>query len=169
MRAFNRRKNRRRVTPTSDEKEEMKKPSPLTCFLLGIVLSVALHCLLPLQRVIAFPWRLAGLVPLLAGIVLNLLADQALKQHGTTVKPFEKSSAFVTDGVFRISRNPMYLGMTLVLLGIALLLGSLTPLAVVILVPILFDRVFISPEEKMLEQTFGDPFREYRKRVRKWI
>jgi protein-S-isoprenylcysteine O-methyltransferase Ste14 len=155
--------------PNVGRKKDMKKPSPLTYFLLAIILSVALHFLLPLQQVIAFPWRLVGLVSLLVGIVLNLLADQALKKHGTTVKPFEKSRALVTDGVFRISRNPMYLGMTLVLLGIALLLGSLTPLAVVILVPILFDRVFISPEEKMLEQTFGDPFREYRKRVRRWI
>jgi protein-S-isoprenylcysteine O-methyltransferase Ste14 len=155
--------------PNVGRKKDMKKPSPLTYFLLAIILSVALHFLLPLQQVIVFPWRLVGLVSLLVGIVLNLLADQALKKHGTTVKPFEKSRALVTDGVFRISRNPMYLGMTLVLLGIALLLGSLTPLAVVILVPILFDRVFISPEEKMLEQTFGDPFREYRKRVRRWI
>jgi protein-S-isoprenylcysteine O-methyltransferase Ste14 len=63
----------------------------------------------------------------------------------------------------------MYLGMTLVLLGVALLLGSLIPFAVVIVLPILFDRLFISPEEQMLEDTFGDQFREYRERVRKWL
>ena len=59
--------------------------------------------------------------------------------------------------------------MTLILLGVALLLGSLTPFAVVIVLPILFDRAFISPEEEMLEDTFGDQFREYRERVRRWI
>lgn len=85
------------------------------------------------------------------------------------MKPFEESSALVTHGVFRISRNPMYLGMTLMLLGIALFLGSVTPFLVVIALPVIFDRVFISPEERMLEETFGDQFREYRKRVRRWI
>lgn len=91
------------------------------------------------------------------------------ERHDTAVKPFEKSSSLVTGGVFGISRNPMYLGMTLVLLGAALLLGSLTPFAVVIALPILFDRLFISPKEQMLEGTFGDQFREYRERVRRWI
>ncbi len=47
--------------------------------------------------------------------------------EGTTVKPFEESQALVTGGVFRISRNPMYLGMTLILLGVTLILGSVTP------------------------------------------
>ena len=147
----------------------MKKALPQTYFLGAIVLAVALHFLLPLRQLLAFPWRLTGLAPLLIGILLNLLADRAFKKHDTTVKPFEKSSSLVTGGVFGISRNPMYLGMTLILLGVALLLGSLTPFAVVIVLPILFDRAFISPEEEMLEDTFGDQFREYRERVRRWI
>ncbi len=147
----------------------MKKTLPPTYFFGTVVISVALHFLFPLHQLLAFPWRLTGLVPLLVGIVLNLLADQAFKRHGTTVKPFETSSTLITGGVFGISRNPMYLGMTLILLGIALLLGSATPFAMVIILPILLDRVFISPEEKMLEDTFGGQFREYRERVRRWI
>ena len=63
----------------------------------------------------------------------------------------------------------MYLGMTLILLGIAVLLGSASPFAVVPVIAVLFDRVFIVPEERMLEETFGDHFREYRGRVRRWI
>ena len=54
----------------------------------------------------------------------------------------------------------MYLGMTLILLGVVALLGSLTPFAVVIALSVLFDQVFISPEEQMLEDTFGGQFRE---------
>jgi len=147
----------------------MKSPLPPTYFLGAIVLAVALHFLLPLRQLLAFPWRLAGLVPLVLGVALNLLADQTFKKHHTTVKPFEESNALVTSGVFGLSRNPMYLGMTLIILGMALLLGSATPWFVVVLLPFLFDRVFIAPEEKMLEETFGDEFRAYRKRVRKWI
>ncbi len=63
----------------------------------------------------------------------------------------------------------MYLGMALIVLGAALLLGSATPLAVVILLALLLDRAFISPEERMLADTFGDQFQEYRGRVRRWI
>lgn len=85
------------------------------------------------------------------------------------MKPFEESSALVTGGVFRVTRNPMYLGMALIVLGAALLLGSATPLAVVILLALLLDRAFISPGERMLADTFGDQFQEYRGRVRRWI
>ena len=146
----------------------MKKPLPPVFFIGAIVLSVALHFLLPLHQLLAFPWCLAGILPLLVGILLNLSADQAFKKHNTTVKPFDESSFLVTGGVFSMTRNPMYLGMALILLGIALFLGSVTPFTVVIVLPILFNRVFISPEERMLEDTFGDQFREYRKRVRRW-
>lgn len=147
----------------------MKKLLPTTYFFGAIVLAVALHVLFPLRQLMAFPWRLTGLAPLFLGILLNLLADQGFKKHDTTVKPFRKSRSLVTEGVFRISRNPMYVGMTLVLVGIALLLGSLSPFTVAVVLPILFDRVFIRPEERMLEDTFGDRFREYRRRVRRWI
>jgi len=147
----------------------MKRPLPPTYFLGAIAVAVALHFLVPIRQLLLFPWRLLGIAPLLLGIVLNLVADQSFKKHDTTVKPFEKSSDLVTGGVFRVTRNPMYLGMTLILLGIALLLGSATPLVTVVVLPVLFDRVFITPEERMLEDTFGDEFRQYRKRVRRWI
>ena len=147
----------------------MKKTLPPVYFLGAIIVEVLLHFLLPLRQFLVFPWRLLGLVPPVIGIVLNLLADQTFKKHETTVKPFEESKALVTGGVFRISRNPMYLGMTLMLLGVTLILGSVTPFVVVLLFPVLLDRIFIVTEERMLEDTFGDQFRQYRNRVRRWI
>lgn len=103
------------------------------------------------------------------GIVLNLLADQAFKKHDTTVKPFEESSTLITDGVFMITRSPMYLGMVPILLGVTMLLGSAAPFAVVLLLAALLDRVFITSEEQKLEDTFGERFRQYRRRARRWI
>ena len=147
----------------------MKKILPPTYFLAAIVSMVALHFLLPLRKPISFPWRLLGLAPLTAGIILNILADRAFKIHRTTVKPFEKSTTLVTEGIFRVSRHPMYLGMILIVAGIGVLVGSATPWLVVILLAILFDRFFIKTEEQILEETFGDLFREYRKHVRRWI
>ena len=147
----------------------MKRVLPPTYLFGAIVLMAFLHFLLPLRVVIVFPWRLIGILPLVAGIGINLAADRAFKERGTTVKPYEASTAFITDGVFRFSRNPMYLGMTASLLGIAILLGTATPFAIVPVFAVASDRVFIVPEERMLEQAFGDEFRQYRNRVRRWI
>ncbi len=147
----------------------MRKLLPPHYFLGAILLAVVLHFLLPVREILTYPWRLLGLAPLVVGIVLNLLADKAFKKHDTTVKPFEESSALVTDGVFRITRSPMYLGMILILIGVAMLLGSAAPFAVVLLLAALLDRGFVTPEEQKLEDTFGERFRQYRRRVRRWI
>jgi protein-S-isoprenylcysteine O-methyltransferase Ste14 len=147
----------------------MTRVLPPTWFVGAIVVAVAVHFLLPLVQVFDMPWRLIGLVLLLFGILLNLLADRAFKAHNTTVKPFEESTVLVTHGVFGVSRNPMYLGMTLILLGVATLLGSVTPFLVAFLLAALLDRVFIIPEERMLNETFGQQYGEYRRHVRRWF
>jgi len=98
-----------------------------------------------------------------------LIADTAFKKEQTTVKPFETSSTLITTGVFQISRHPMYLGMILILFGIAILMGSLTPLIVIVIFSILIELVFARIEEKMLEEQFGSSWCAYKKRVRKWL
>ena len=103
-----------------------KKALPPVYLFLSIVGMVALHFLLPVARVVAFPWNILGAIPLAFGIALDLIADRAFKKVETTVKPFEQSTALVTTGVYRIGRHPMYLGMVLILLGLAVLLQSLT-------------------------------------------
>lgn len=146
-----------------------KSVLPPVYFLAAIIGAVLLHFLFPIRQVLEFPWRLFGLAFLAVGMVLNALADRAFKKHETTVKPFEESRALVTGGVFGISRHPMYLGMALILLGLATLLGSAAPFAVIPVFAVALDRVFIVQEERMLEETFGDRFRRYRTRVRRWI
>ena len=97
------------------------------------------------------------------------MTDREFKINNTTVKPFEKSSILITSSVFKISRNPMYLGMVLVLIGISIFLGSVTPYIVVILFTVLINVLFIKTEEKMLAETFGDDWKEYKKKTRRWI
>jgi len=155
--------------PPCRERNQMKKVMPPVYLYSAILLAIALHLLLPLNQLLPGIWRLIGLVALMTGIVLNLAADQAFKKRGTTVKPYERSTALVTDGVFRISRNPMYLGMSLMVLGIALLLGSAAAIAMSFVFPVLLDRIYIVGEEQMLEEAFGGSFRAYRKRVRRWV
>jgi protein-S-isoprenylcysteine O-methyltransferase Ste14 len=101
-------------------------------------------------------------------VILNLVADRAFHRANTTVKPFEESSALITSGVFRISRNPMYLGFVLLLIGIAVLLGSLSPCAVVLVFAILMNRVYVTVEEQMLAEKFGLQWEEYKQSTRRW-
>ncbi len=130
---------------------------------------VLLHLLIPGYQLTPRPWNAIGLLPLLAGIVLNLAADAALKKHGTTVKPFEPSTALITDGIYKYSRNPMYLGMILTLIGVALLMGSLTPYSIIPVFIIIIDRTFVRPEEINLGRQFGRMWIEYQDNVRRWL
>jgi protein-S-isoprenylcysteine O-methyltransferase Ste14 len=146
-----------------------KRLLPPQLLLLGLVVMAGLHLALPIRRIIAFPWNLLGAVPLVLGVALNLIADRALKEARTTVKPFERTSTLVTTGVFGITRNPMYLGFALMLLGLALLLGSIGPLTVVLVFPALLDLLFIRREEGMLQDTFGEAWQSYKGEVRRWL
>ena len=134
----------------------------------SIVIMVLHHFLLPGRKVLALPWNLLGVIPMALGIGLNLVADSSFKKHETTVKPLEEPTVLITTGAFRVSRHPMYLGFVLVLFGIAVLMGSLTPYAVVFSFAIFIDVVFIRFEEKELENTFGEAWFEYKKKVRRW-
>jgi protein-S-isoprenylcysteine O-methyltransferase Ste14 len=144
-------------------------PGPPRLLLMAVGAMPLLHLVLPLAALPATPWRLLGLVPLAAGVALNLLADRDFRRAGTTVKPMLPSSVMLEGGVFRLTRNPMYLGMILILLGLWLTLGSLTPGAPAIAFALLIDRYFVRPEEEKLERTFGAAYAAYRARVRRWI
>jgi len=146
-----------------------KRVLPPTYLLLAILVMVGLHLLLPAPRFIAYPWNFVGVVPVGLGLAVAVIADRAFKRHRTTVNPFEEPSVLVTVGLFRISRNPMYLGFVVLLAGIALLMGSLSPPAVVVVFAVLMDRIFIRAEERMLETVFGEDWLRYKGKVRRWI
>jgi len=145
------------------------KIMPTTCLLIAIVAMIVLHFGLPAMRVIPPLWNLLGIIPLALGVTINLIADKAFHRANTTVKPFQESSVLITSGVFRISRNPMYLGFVLILIGVAILMGSLTPYAVIIAFAILIDRVYVTVEERMLAERFGPEWEKYKRGTRRWL
>jgi len=145
------------------------KIMPPTWMLIAIIAMLVLNSLLPVAKIIPTLWNLCGLVFLVSGITLNLIADRAFQQVGTTVKPYQESSNLVTGGVFQISRNPMYLGMVLMLIGIAVLLRSLSPLLIVIPFAILIDQIYIRVEEQMLMEKFGAKWQAYKAQTRRWL
>jgi len=142
---------------------------PPTYFIACLLSAIILNILLPIKRILYAPYSYIGVVLIGGGIGLNLWADILFKKNKTTVKPFEKSNAFIEEGPFRFSRHPMYLGMALVLLGVAIGLGSITPFISPISFFISMELLFIPDEEKSLEKTFAQKFLNYRQKVRKWI
>jgi len=148
---------------------QAKKTMPTTYLFISIVVMIVLHFLFPAIRIIPPLWNLLGLVPLALGVMINLVADKAFHKANTTVKPFEESSALITHGVFRASRNPMYLGFVLILIGTAVLMRSLTPYVVVPAFAVLMDRMYITVEERMLAEKFGAEWERYRQSTRRWL
>lgn len=150
---------------------EIRRPPYLPPALLAacLVLMAVLHFLLPLGRWLDPPLSWLGLLPLGAGLGLLLGAALLFPKHGTTIRPFEESQALLTHGPYRYTRNPIYLGMMLVLVGVAVLLGTRTPLLVIPLFFFLITNQFVVNEEVMLEERFGEAYAEYRRRVRRWL
>lgn len=148
---------------------KLTKIMPPTWMLIAIIAMLILNFLLPLGWIIPPLWNIIGLVFLVSGMILNLVADRAFQRVGTTVKPYQESSSLVTDGVFQMSRNPMYLGMGLILTGIAVILRSVSPFLVIIPFAIVIDRIYIRVEERMLAEKFGPSWNVYKAKTRRWL
>lgn len=142
---------------------------PPTVFYALSLLAIASHVIVPTVTLIHPPYSFLGVPLILVGVSLTIWADSLFKKRNTPVKPTEMPVTFVTEGPFRISRHPMYLGMAVILLGVAVILGSALPFAFPILFIVLMERLFITLEETNLERAFGEDYRAYKKRVRRWI
>jgi protein-S-isoprenylcysteine O-methyltransferase Ste14 len=138
-------------------------------FLLTLGLMVVLDRWAPGVRWLTMPLKLVGVLPFLVGLGFMIATMHAFRVRQTTIKPFEPSTTLVTGGPFRASRNPIYLGMTLMLLGIALFLGSATPLTLVVVFAFWIQVRFILKEEAHLTEQFGDAYRSYQASVRRWV
>jgi len=149
-----------------------RKRNPAAAFLEIAILfgaPILFHFLLPVAQVIDGLWRLGGILLMVAGFVLTGSGSREFRKAKTGFQLKDGGTALVTSGPFRFSRNPIYLGMLVWLLGLAVLLGSLISFVFPVLVFLLANFVLIPPEEKKLQETFGDEFLRYRRRVRRWF
>lgn len=135
----------------------------------GIVAMAVLHWLLPGAVILPSPWRWLGALPLVGGLAFGLSAVRLFAKYKTTIKPGQTSSHLMTDGPFRASRNPIYVGMTLILAGVAMMFGSATPWLVLPVFVWLIARNVIPVEEALMADVFGADYEQYRARVRRWI
>lgn len=104
-----------------------------------------------------------------ATVALYVTALRAFTRARTTVQPNAAATHLITDGPFKLSRNPLYLANTILMIGIGLVTGSLWFLALGIVAAFAVQKLAIEPEERHLQARFGRSYREYAKRVRRWI
>lgn len=124
----------------------------------------------------SFSWQLPyqqamGLVLAVAGVVVALLGVMSFRCAGTTVNPTKPkaTSSLVNTGIYRSSRNPMYLGFLLALIGWAVFLANLFALILVPAFVVYMNRFQITPEERALAIKFGTEFTAYKQKVRRWV
>ena len=143
---------------------------PPLLFLSALLLGLVLDYLLPLP--LALP-SLVRAVPggllILAGLALAVAGIRGFTQAGTPVPTNEPSRALVTSGIHGRSRNPIYLGLFALYLGIGVALGSLWILLLVLPLAAVIRYGVVAREEAYLERCFGDAYRSYKGRVRRWL
>lgn len=145
-------------------------PPPVYLLAFGAVMWL-MHGYVPLYYWLEIPWRYTGLLLIfLAGLSDLWSLGLFLKLH-TTPNPMRPSATthLVTLGLYRYSRNPMYLGMLVMLLGWWIWLGSLTPILLLPVFIYVLVKMQVEPEEEALEAHFGDRYREYKNSVPRWL
>ena len=147
----------------------MPKLQPPFYFFLCLIISIILHFIIPIYLLITVPYNYFGLILIIIGSLITVWADWLFKQAKTTVKPGQQSNLLVIKGPYKISRNPMYLGMLMILLGISFILGTLIAFLSPVIFYLIMQFIFIPLEEKMLQQKFNQQFLNYKKQTRRWL
>jgi protein-S-isoprenylcysteine O-methyltransferase Ste14 len=145
----------------------MKIHPPLLAGVLLLV-TLALHFVLPEERTVGWE-QFIGLLFVAVGVGLSSFAAAIFQARETTRKPWGEPTAFVAQPPFTWTRNPMYFGLVTTLFGLTIFFGSI----VMLLAPAIFftviDRIVIPREEETMERLFGQEYRDYTYRVRRWI
>ena len=151
----------------------MSKPRriiyPPVWLVIGLILIFVLGEFAPLANFGGSVPTGLGSFAIVIGLILLVHAGGMFKAAETDLIPFQNVTALVTTGVYRVTRNPMYLGMALVLFGTSLTVGAFSGVFVAPVFMVIIELRFIRPEEEMLRGIFGEEFEAYCKLVRRWI
>lgn len=147
----------------------MPRILPPVLWLIAIAVMIMLHYFWPVIQVILPPFHWLGVPVALLGLGIAIWHKRLFKKRHTNINTFAEPDLLVTEGLFQYSRNPMYLGFVLALMGIFIFLGSLTPALVVIFFTLVTHCWYIRFEEQVLQQKFGDHYLAYKSKVRRWL
>lgn len=142
---------------------------PPYLFLLCTFLMIILYFTTTSITVVKFPTNLIGIVFIVLGIGITLQVSRKFKSIDTEIHTFKKPKKLTTKGFFRYTRNPIYLGFLIGLIGVFVVLGSLTSLIGALIFFIFSNNWYIPFEEKQLETEFGEQYKNYKMNVRRWI
>jgi protein-S-isoprenylcysteine O-methyltransferase Ste14 len=157
------------VSERSDQATSGVKVPPPLLYLAGFGIGVVLELAFPIDRPSAAIAIAGAAVGVALWLWLDGVATMRFRAARTSMIPMRPSTALVTSGPYRFTRNPMYLGMAFLYAGAALGFGVIWALAVLPAVILAVDRLVIAREEPYLEERFGEPYREYKRRVRRWL
>jgi protein-S-isoprenylcysteine O-methyltransferase Ste14 len=138
-------------------------------FLLIILVNLLLHYSIPLKQIVNFPFKWIGLFLFILGWIPNIWMGIYFRKIKSPIPSRQIPKKLITSGLFKISRNPIYLGMVITLFGEAIFLGSLMSFILPIIFTILISKINISIEEKNLEKKFRKEYLNYKNNVRRWI
>lgn len=144
---------------------------PPVLFLLCLIAGSIAHRWQP-RAIVAYRFEaglIAGCALLAVAFATGSLAWREMRRHRTPLEPWAEPRRLVTSGPFRFSRNPLYVALVTTLTAIAVMVNSLWLLASAALLAVLLDRLVIVREEAILGRVFGDAYRDYRARVRRWF
>jgi protein-S-isoprenylcysteine O-methyltransferase Ste14 len=147
---------------------QVRVPPPVLAFL-HVLAALGLQWLVPFPA--DLPWQLRWLGILLAsgGLALAFIAAWRFMAAGTTLDPHSPVSALVTQGPYRFSRNPIYLGFIFVVIGLPLALGTYWGIVTALLFVPLMNRMVIRHEESYLARRFGEEYTAYQSQSRRWL
>jgi protein-S-isoprenylcysteine O-methyltransferase Ste14 len=141
---------------------------PANSFFALIIINILLHYFIPIKQIIFSPFTYIGIILFIIGWIPNIWLGIYFRKINTSIPTEQIPQRLVTSGLFRISRNPNYLGMIISLIGEAVFLGSLITFIIPIIFAVLIRMINIPLEEKNLEKAFGKKYLEYKKEVRRW-
>jgi protein-S-isoprenylcysteine O-methyltransferase Ste14 len=143
-------------------------PPPLIYFVFFII-GMLLQLVCSVRILSPSADRAIGVICIMSGLTLIAWSVQTFWRSKTSVIPVRPSSAIVTGGPFRFTRNPMYIALTLLYLGTAFWLNTLWPIVLLPVLLFLVQSYVIAREERYLERKFGKEYLQYKSRVRKWL
>lgn len=136
--------------------------------LISLVLIVLFYFKMPRFTIIPFPFNFGGLLISFSGFMMRGKARELFKKHNTNLA-IKTSSNLVTVGPYAKTRNPMYIGMFLLLLGIAVCFANLLSMTMPFGFIVSIHLIFIPKEEKLMNEAFGNQYLEYKSKVKRWI
>jgi len=134
-----------------------------------VLVAALLHGLTPMREMVIYSQPVAGAVLGILGFCIMMWGWGLFKKQDTAVCPTAINTHLLTSGIYRFTCNPMYLGVIIILLGIAIAVGSLPFYLVTVLYFIVINHVFCPYEEQKLVATFGDDYLAYKDRGRRWL